>query len=91
MLSVPWTPYFPPGSNYPSRWNQLSFTIQQDGIYSIGASNPGEVQGSFSYLGVDVFRISPVPESSAYGVLAALLMLATIMWHRRKDSAAAAN
>jgi hypothetical protein len=91
IFSVPWTPFFEPGSMFPVRWNQISFKIQQDGIYSIGASNPGLYEGPFSFFGVDLFTITPVPESSSYGLLAAVLGVAAIMWRRRKASAAAAT
>lgn len=87
--SVPWTQYIPPGSIYPDKWNPISFKIPQDGIYSIGASNPGQFQ-PFPFLGVDLFTITPVPEVSTYGFLGALLAVAAIVRQRCRASIAAA-
>jgi hypothetical protein len=86
-IHVPWTPVFNPGEIFPVRWNQISFTVQQEGIYSIGASSGG-VSDFTSFLGVDLFTITPVPESSSYGLLSAVLGVAAIMRRRRKFSAA---
>lgn len=87
-IHVPWTPVFRPGEIFPVRWNQISIKVPQDGIYSIGASN-WDVEDGPSFMGVDLFTITPVPESSAYGLLAAASGLAAIMWRRRKYSVTA--
>lgn len=83
-IHVPWTPVYLPGSNFQAKWNQISFKIQQDGIYSIGASNPSLEEPAF--FGVDRFTITPVPESSSFGLLATVSGVAAILWRRRKAS-----
>jgi len=86
---VLWEPVFRPDDPiHPVRWNQVSFKIPQDGIYSIGVSNLDSGESGPAFLGVDLFTITPVPEPSSYGLLAAVSGLAAIMWRRRKFSAA---
>lgn len=90
LITVPWEAVFHPGTPFPYKWNQISFKIQEDGIYSIGASSP-ERDGGPSFFGVDRFTITAVPEPSSFGLLAAVLGLSVIMWRRREISAAAAT
>ena len=89
-IRVWWAPVYRPGEIFLVRWNQVSFKIQQDGIYSIGATNHPGLSENPSFLGVDLFTITPVPESSSFGLLAAVSGVAAILWRRRKASAAAA-
>jgi hypothetical protein len=88
-IQVGWQPVYRPGEIFPVKWNEVSFKVQQDGIYSIGASSPDLDDGSRHFLAVDTFTITPVPESTAYGLLAAVSGMAAIMWRRRKAWAAA--
>ena len=87
-FSVPWTPVLRPGETHPVRWNQITFKIPQEGIYTIGASAGGTLENGPSFFGVDDFSITPVPEPSTYGLLAAVLGISAIMQRRRKISAA---
>ena len=81
-IHVSWEPVYLPGEIFPVKWNEVSFKVEQDGIYSIGASIPDLDDGPH-FLAVDSFTITPVPESSSYGLLAAVLGVAAIMRHRR--------
>lgn len=78
-----WTPHYEPGSQYPFKWNQISITVQENGIYKIGAWSP-DFEGGPSFFGVDQFTITPVPEASTYGLLASVLGVAAIMRRRRR-------
>jgi hypothetical protein len=89
-IHVSWQPVYLPGEIFPVKWNEVSFKIQEAGIYSIGASSPDGADGP-SFLGVDLFTVTPVPESSSYGLLAAVSAVAAIIWRRRKASAAVAT
>lgn len=87
-IQVPYKPVYLPDGNI-AKWNQISLKIQQDGIYSIGASSGNIAEGGPAFIAVDLFTITPVPESSSYGLLAAVSGVAAIVWRRRKASAAA--
>jgi hypothetical protein len=88
-IHVWWQPVYLPGELFPVKWNEVSFRVQEAGIYMIGASSPEGADGP-SFLGVDLFTVTPVPEPSSYGLLAAVSGVAAIMWRRRKASAAVA-
>lgn len=89
-VHVYWSPVYQPGGINPVKWNELSYRIQQDGFYSIGVTNLEWADyPQPSFLGVDNFSITPVPEASTYGILAVGLGIAAIA--RRRRSAALAT
>ena len=81
----------PNNPGHPIPWNQVSYKIPQDGIYSIGVSNLEPAESGPLFLGIDLFTITPVPEPSSYGLLAAVSVVAAIIGRRRKALAAAAT